>query len=146
MLVHEGAGSLMVWETVARNYFFIFFSALKVWVFFLQSLISQTVLCVPLTVKWNRKRMLSLSSRNECYRYPQVTELCSFEMVYDITLIYQQTVCSFTADFGSGFRLKLQSAAMMVSSRKGLLEDEIEQSLLEELTASDQSSCSDDDD
>jgi len=32
---------------------------------------------------------------------------------------------------------------MMVSSRKGLLEDEIEQSLLEELTASDQSCCSD---
>ena len=35
---------------------------------------------------------------------------------------------------------------MMASSRKCLLEDEIEQSLLEELTASDQSSCSDDDD
>ena len=34
----------------------------------------------------------------------------------------------------------------MASSRKGLLEDETEQSLLEELTASDQSSCSDDDD
>jgi len=42
--------------------------------------------------------------------------------------------------------LKLQSVAMMASSRKCLLEDEIEQSLLEELTASDQSSCSDDDD
>ena len=27
----------MVWETVARNYFFIFFSALEFWVFFLQS-------------------------------------------------------------------------------------------------------------
>ena len=67
-------------------------------------------------------------------------------MVYDITLIYQQTVCSFTAVFGSGFRLKLQSVAMMASSRKCLLEDEIEQSLLGELTASDQSSCSDDDD
>jgi len=26
-----------VWETVARNYFFIFFSALEFWVFFLQS-------------------------------------------------------------------------------------------------------------
>jgi hypothetical protein len=25
-------------------------------------------------------------------------EVCSFEMVYDITLIYQQTVCFFTAD------------------------------------------------
>ena len=34
----------------------------------------------------------------------------------------------------------------MVSSRKCLLEDVIEQSLLEELTASDQSSCSDDGD
>jgi len=115
MLVRKGAGSLVVWETVARNYFFIFsllpkfgyslnddhclsccmlslirlylddivskcnraasclfmkelalfrcarqllesissflFSALDVWVFFLQSLISQTVLCVPLTVE-----------------------------------------------------------------------------------------------
>jgi len=34
----------------------------------------------------------------------------------------------------------------MTSSRKCLLEDEIEQSLLEELTAFDQSSSSDDDD
>jgi len=67
-------------------------------------------------------------------------------MVYDIILIYQQTVCFFTAVFRSGFRLKLQSVAVMAPSRKGLLEDEIEQSLLEELTASDQSSCSDDDD
>jgi len=69
---------------------FHFFSALEVWGFFLQSLISQTVLCVPLTVKWNRKWMLSQSSHNKCYRYPQRTELCGFEMVYDITLIYQQ--------------------------------------------------------
>ena len=60
--------------------------------------------------------------------------------------MYQQTVCFFTAVFRSGFHLKLQSVAMMVSSRKGLLEDETEQSLLKELTASDQSSCSDDDD
>ena len=67
-------------------------------------------------------------------------------MVYDITLIYQKTVCSFTAVFWSRFLLKLQSVAMMVSSRKGLLDDDIEQSLLEELTASDQSDCSDDDD
>jgi len=90
--------------------------------------------------------MLSLSSCNECYRYPQVTELCSFEMVYDITLRYQQIVCFFSAVFRSGFHLKLQPVAMMVSRRKGLLEDEIEQSLLEEHTASDQSRCSDDDD
>ena len=34
---------------------------------------------------------------------------------------------------------------MMASSRKGLLDDEIGQSLLEELTASDQSDCSDND-
>jgi len=37
VLVREGAGSLMVWEIVARNYFFILFSALEFWVFFLQS-------------------------------------------------------------------------------------------------------------
>ena len=67
-------------------------------------------------------------------------------MVYDITLLYQRTLCSLTAVFQSGFRLNLQSAAMMASNRKCLLEDQIEQSLLEELTASDQSSCSDDDD
>jgi len=65
-------------------------------------------------------------------------------MVYDITLIYQRTVCFLTAVFGSGFHLNLQSVATMASSRKCMLEDEIEQSLLEELTASDQSSCSDD--
>ena len=64
-------------------------------------------------------------------------------MVYDITLIYQRTVCFLTAVFRPGFRLNLQSVAMMASSRKCLLEDEIEQSWLEELTASDQSRCSD---
>jgi len=67
-------------------------------------------------------------------------------MVYDVTLIYQHTVCSFTAVFGSGFRLKLQSVGKMASSRKRSLEDEIEQSLLGELTASNQSRCRDDDD
>ena len=46
----------------------------------------------------------------------------------------------------SWFRSKLQSVAVMTSIRKCLPEDEMEQSLLEELTASDQSSCSDDDD
>jgi len=66
--------------------------------------------------------------------------------VYDITLIYQQTVCFFIADLVSWFRSKLQSVAVMMSSRKCLLEDEIEQSLFEELTASDQSSSSDDND
>ena len=67
-------------------------------------------------------------------------------MVFDITLIYQRTVCFLTAVCRSAFRFKLQSVAIMASSRKCWLEDEIEQSLLEELTASDQSSCSDDDD
>jgi hypothetical protein len=67
-------------------------------------------------------------------------------MVYDITLTYQQTVCFFTADLASWFRSKLQSVAEMMASRKCLLEDEIEQSLLEELTASDQNISSDDDD
>ena len=67
-------------------------------------------------------------------------------MMYNITLIYEKTVCSFTAIFWSRFRLKLQSVAMMASNRKGLLVDNIEQSLLEEPTASDQSDCSDDDD
>ena len=67
-------------------------------------------------------------------------------MVYDITLIHQQTVCFFTADLACWFRSKLQSVAVMMSSIKCLLEDGMEQSLLEELTASDQSSSSDDDD
>jgi hypothetical protein len=67
-------------------------------------------------------------------------------VAYDITFIYQQTLCFFTAVFMSGFRLKLQSVAVMASSRQCLLEDEIEQSLLEDLTAYDQSSCSDNDD
>ena len=56
------------------------------------------------------------------------------------------TVCFLTAVCRSAFHLKLQSVATMASSRKCLLEDEIELSLLDELTASDQSSCSDDDD
>jgi len=67
-------------------------------------------------------------------------------MVYDITLIYQRIVCFLTAVCVSAFRVKLQSVATMASSRMCLLEDEIEQSLLEELTASDQSGCSDEDD
>ena len=60
--------------------------------------------------------------------------------------VCQEKVCFFTADLASWFHLKLQSVAVMTSSRKCLLEDEIEQSLLEDLTASDQSSSSDDDD
>ena len=67
-------------------------------------------------------------------------------MVYDITLIYQQTVCFFMADSASWFRSKLHSVGVMTSSRKCLLEDKIEQGFLEELTASDQSRSSDDDD
>ena len=67
-------------------------------------------------------------------------------MVYDVTLIYQLTLCFFRADLASWLRSKLQSVAVMASSWKCLLEDKIEQSLLEELTASDQSSYSDDDD
>jgi len=67
-------------------------------------------------------------------------------MVYDITLIYQRTVCFFTADLVSWFRSKLQSVAVMTSSRKCLLGDETKQSLFKELTVSDQSSSSDDDD
>jgi len=51
MRVREGAGSLMVWLIVPRNYFFIFFSPLEIWVFFLQFLIAQTALCVSLTRK-----------------------------------------------------------------------------------------------
>jgi hypothetical protein len=47
---------------------------------------------------------------------------------------------------GSGFRLKLKSVAQMGLNRQCLLEDESERSLLEKLTASDNSSCSDDDD
>jgi hypothetical protein len=66
-------------------------------------------------------------------------------MVYDMTLIYQRVVCSFTADFASCLRSTLQSVAVM-ASRKCSLEDEIEQSLLEDLTPSDQISSSDDDD
>jgi hypothetical protein len=49
--VHEGAGSLMVWETFPINYCLIFFSPLEIWVFFLQSLISQAALWVSGTRK-----------------------------------------------------------------------------------------------
>jgi len=44
------------------------------------------------------------------------------------------------------FRLKQQSVVVMATRKKCLFEDEIEQSLLEELTASDQSSSSSDND
>jgi len=125
----------MVWETVPTNYCFIF-SLSKVGFSFLPSLISTTrFVCL-----WNEE------VKYEANHYHHVAEACSFEMVYDITLIYQQTVCFFTADLASWFHSKLQSVAVMMSSVKRLLEDEMEQSLLEELTASDQSSSSDDDD
>jgi len=67
-------------------------------------------------------------------------------MVYDITFIYQQTVCFFMAALAFCFRLKQHAVVVMATRKKCLFEDEIEQSLLEELTASDQSSSSDDDD
>ena len=63
-------------------------------------------------------------------------------MVYDITLIYQQLLCFFTADMTFQFYLRLQSGAVMVSSSKGLFEEEIEQALLEELADSDPSNSS----
>jgi len=47
-------------------------------------------------------------------------------MVYDITFIYQQTVCFVTADVAFGFRLEQQSAAVMATKRKSLFENEIE--------------------
>jgi hypothetical protein len=50
------------------------------------------------------------------------------------------------ADLAFHFRLKPQSVVVMVTRKKCYFEDEIEQSLLEELTASDQISSSDDDD
>ena len=66
-------------------------------------------------------------------------------MMYDITFIYQQTVRLFMAVLAVRFRLKQESVVVMATRKKCLFEDEIEQSLLEELTASDQSSSSDDD-
>jgi hypothetical protein len=51
-----------------------------------------------------------------------------------------------TADFAVCLRSNFQSEALMVTSRMYLFEDEIEQSLLEELTASDHSSFSDESD
>ena len=60
-------------------------------------------------------------------------------MVYDISLIYQQTVYFFKADIG--VRSKRQSVAVMTQVERFDVV-EIEQSLLQELTASDQSSSS----
>jgi hypothetical protein len=54
--------------------------------------------------------------------------------------------CFFTADLAFCFHLKQQSAAVMESRRKCMFVDEIEQSLLEAIIASDQSSCTNDDD
>jgi len=59
---------------------------------------------------------------------------------------YVNRLCFFEADLASWFLSKLQSVAVMASSRKCLLEEEIEQGLLEELMASNKSSSSDDDD
>jgi hypothetical protein len=67
-------------------------------------------------------------------------------MVYDITFIYQHTPWLFTADFVVCSRSKQQSEVLMATSRMYLFEDKIEQSLLEELIASDQSSFSDESD
>jgi len=50
------------------------------------------------------------------------------------------------ADLAFCFHLKQQPAAVMASRRNCMFEDETEQSLLQELTASDQRNCSDDDD
>jgi hypothetical protein len=66
-------------------------------------------------------------------------------MVYDISLIYQQLPCFFSADFSSQFSVWLQSDAATASSSKRLFEAENEQALLEELTDSDLCSSSSDD-
>jgi hypothetical protein len=66
-------------------------------------------------------------------------------MVYGITLVCQQTI----RFFPGCFRVMISSEAVVSytdgASKQCSLEDEIEKSLLEELTSSDQSSCSDDD-
>jgi hypothetical protein len=49
--VDEGAGSLMVWETVPGNYFFISSLLSDSGFSFLQSLIEQTPLCISLRRK-----------------------------------------------------------------------------------------------
>jgi hypothetical protein len=43
---------------------------------------------------------------NERYRSLDTAEFCSFEMVNDIALIYQQIPFSFTADFAVSFLSK----------------------------------------
>jgi hypothetical protein len=53
-----------------------------------------------------------------------IVEVCSFEKLYDITLIYQKTVCLFTTDMASWFLSKLQRVAVMARSPKYLLVDE----------------------
>lgn len=67
-------------------------------------------------------------------------------MVYDITFICQQLSSFFTADIALQFCLRLQAGSVMASSSKGFFEEEIEQALLEELTDSDPSNYSSDDD
>jgi hypothetical protein len=52
-------------------------------------------------------------------------------MVYDITFIYQQTVCFFMAALSFRFRLKPQFVVVMATRKKCLFQDEIEQSLRE---------------
>jgi hypothetical protein len=67
-------------------------------------------------------------------------------MVYDITFIYEQTLYLYTVELADWFFRSSQYFAIMAASKKCLFEAEIEQSLLDELTASDQSSYSDESD
>jgi hypothetical protein len=96
---------------------------------------------------WAAATHVSVSENLQCVYCVVAAGFSSFEMVYYITFVYQQT-CFFTAtaDLAFCFRSKQHCVAAMARRRKYLFEDGLEQSLLEELTASDQSSCSEHDD
>jgi hypothetical protein len=66
-------------------------------------------------------------------------------MLYDITFLYQHAPLLVHFGLSVWFRLKYQIATQVAKS-KYLFGDEIEQSLLQELTASDQGSVSDESD
>jgi hypothetical protein len=106
VLVHEGAGSRMVWETVVGNYFIFFLSSRSLgFLFAVINFIDGFMRLSHSEIKQEVNVIASL-----------IAELCSFEMVHDITLVCQQTIRIFTAVFVSGFRLKFVKPWRQISS------------------------------
>jgi hypothetical protein len=134
--VFEGVSFLVVWVTVPINYLVLFFSSVEFKVFFLQSLIAQTALCVSLRRKRNLKQNFIATAA--------LLKFLALKWCMTSPFIYQHTPCY------SQLISRSAHYEILVGGHDGdqkdvqyMFAEETEQSLLDEHTTSEESSSSD---